>query len=201
MPSYQGQLVYSYKIPKNIQPSNKDTTSITNKISSAKYYRKSLHNCNCIGDIRKIIHNVDCCTSNKQKIKYNANTKLDKTYYTTHEQYMKSKCKTFTQNYVNLDKVRGDHNGSGETRPNCYNCSNTCNQKSYYKRSNDKFGSTGAVSSSARLLRLKYNNIKTSGKYNQFRPQYRGDNTQNIILPQNKPVQFVRNGHKTKCNC
>lgn len=201
MPSYQGKLVFTSRVPRNVQPSAGDTTSITNKIPPAKYYRKALDNCNCVGGIREIIHNVDCCTSNKDKIRYSANTNLDKNYYTTHAQYMKAKCKTFDQNYANFDKTPGDANGSGLTRPNCYNCKENCDPKSYYKRSNDKFGTTGAVSSSSRLLRLKYNTIKTSGKYNQFRPQYRGDTTQNIILPQYKPVQFVRNGDKTKCNC
>lgn len=201
MSFYQGKMCFTGKVTRNVNPSYNDNTTITTRIPPGNYYRKALDSCNCVGNIQEIIHNVDCCKSDKEKIKYNANTKLSKSYYVTHDQYLKSKCKTFNQNYVNFDKTVGDKNGNGLTRPNCHSCFNTCSPKSYYKRSNDKYGTTGAVSSSSRILRLKYNNIKTTGKYNQYRPKYRGDTTQNLILTQTKPVYFRRNGTKTSCNC
>lgn len=194
--TYNGTLKKEFNRPINKRPVDSGELLQSN-IPIAKYYRKTLE-CNCNNEIIETFNNVDCCKSDREKRVYSANTNLDKSYYTTSTQYLRSRCKTFNQNYVNLDKTSGDANGDGITRPNCYNCQN-CDKITYYKRNNDTFGTQGAVSSSARLLRLKYNNIKTTGKYNVNRPRYHGDATQNVYLTQTNPICFHRNGNKNHC--
>jgi hypothetical protein len=169
----QGHLINKRPVDSNIQ-------LIRSRIPIAKYYRKTL-DCDCSGNITEVFKNVDCCKSDKQKIKYLANTNLDKDYYTTMKQYLQSKNQTYLQNLQEYDDP-------------------SCCKISYYKKNNEPFGVQGAVQSSTRLLRLKYNTIITNNKYNPNRVLYRGEQTQNNYLTQERAVCLRRNGDKLKCN-
>jgi hypothetical protein len=143
--------------------------------------------CSC--NVNNIIKIVDC---NACKIKRSANTNLQKNYYSSSE-LLKARCKTYTQGLT----TNGYDPNNNSINKNCCDNSNNCG---VYKRSNSQFNKQGAVSSSTRLLRLKYQSVSTNAKYNEFQPIYRGDTTMNKpIIPQN-PVCFRRNGVKNLCN-
>ena len=107
--------------------------------------------------------------------------KNNETYYTSAGQYLDSRNKTFVQNTYHMLR-KGDATcipGSAASQQNVY-ASNTaahCSgdpttydplQTSYipvfYKPSNTKFAEQGGVSSSARILRLKYDTITDAGQ-------------------------------------
>lgn len=107
--------------------------------------------------------------------KFNVNKNND-TYYTSAGQYLDSRNKTFVQNSYHMLR-KGDTTsipGSAKSQQNVY-ASNTiahCNTSNdtssayipvYYKPSNMKFAEQGGVSSSTRLLRLKYDTITDAG--------------------------------------
>lgn len=193
-------LTYSNNTKKNTRPIdnnlNDGSQSYTkHSTPPAKYYRKTnVCGTNC-GDIHKIVKVVDC---NACKVTYSANTVLNantdnKTYYASNSEYMKSRCKTYTQGLSTNDYDQSTHS----IKKNCCDENNNCGT---YKRNNNKFNTQGAVSSSARLLRLKYNAITTSGKYNNLRTRYRGDTTtENVLFKPSKPNCVKRNGDKIKC--
>lgn len=111
--------------------------------------------------------------------KFDINKNND-TYYTSSGQYLDSRNKTFTQNTYHLLR-KGDTSsvpGSAKSQQNVY-ASNTiahCSGSNasdalttsyipvYYKPSNTKFAEQGGVSSSTRLLRLKYDTITDAGQ-------------------------------------
>lgn len=167
---------------------NANVNTFSAKYPVAKYYRKE-SSC-CTNNTTKILKNVKCCV----KPTYSANTNLSKNYYTSHKQYMKSRCKLFDQNYSNLDF---DPNNNS-SKPNCTNA--TCNSTTY-KRNNDTFATQGAVSSGARILREKYNSIQKNSNFNPRQSNYTGDNTLN-----KKPVfssvkePYRRNGDPIRCD-
>jgi len=168
----QGNIINKRPVDSNIQ-------LLKSRIPIAKYYRKTL-DCDCSGNITEVFKNVDCCKTDKQKIRYLANTNLSKNYYSTMTEYLKSKNQTFTQKQQEYFDL-------------------SCCKISYYKKNNQPFGVQGAVSSSNRLLRLKYNTIITNNKYNPNRVLYRGEQTQNNYLTQERPVCVRRNGDHLKC--
>lgn len=111
--------------------------------------------------------------------KYDINKNND-TYYTSAGQYLDSRNKTFTQNTYHMLR-KGDISsipGSAKSQQNVYasntiaHCSNSNAIDSlqtsyipvYYKPSNTKFAEQGGVSSSTRLLRLKYDTITDAGQ-------------------------------------
>jgi hypothetical protein len=129
---------------------------------------------------------------NTCRIVRSANTNLQKDYYSSSE-LLKARCKTYEQGLT----TNGYNPLNNSISKDCCDNNNNCG---IYKRSNNQFNKQGAVSSSTRLLRLKYQNILTNAKYNEFQPIYRGDTTMNKpIIPQ-KPVCHRRNGVKTKCD-
>lgn len=103
-------------------------------------------------------------------------TKNNDTYYTSTNQYLNSRNRTYTQNqYHNIRQGSGNAKpGSSYTTDNIYS-SNTVSHCStsddtttnyvpvYYKPNNSKFAEQGAVTSSNRLVRLKYDTITKSG--------------------------------------
>ena len=99
------------------------------------------------------------------------------TYYTSAGQYLDSRNKTFDQNSFHMLR-KGDASclpGSAASQENVYasnttaHCSGDPNNYQtsyvpvYYKPSNSKFAEQGGVSSSARILRLKYDTITDAG--------------------------------------
>lgn len=158
-------------------------------IPPVKYYRKQLNCGNNCGTIDKIIKVVDC---NACKVKRSANTKLKRNYYTSTNEYLKARCKSYIQGLTMNDYNPDDNSIRKKCCDNDYNCG-------VYKRSNSKFAKQGAVSSSARLLRVKYQNVLTSAKYNENLPLYHGDTTMNKPLLPQQLVCNIRNGTKNKC--
>lgn len=177
---------------------NANLSTFSQKMPVAKYYRKTV-DCDVDCGVNKIIKVIDC---NACQVTRSANTVLNlnennvKTnqtrYYTSNLEYLKAKCRTYGQGLTGYTRV----GNSSAISLQCCDSSNNCG---VYKRSNEKFGTQGAVSSGSRILRLKYNNILTSGKFNANRPRYRGDITQNVYPTQNTPVCVRRNGDKNKC--
>lgn len=146
------------------------------KAPVAKYYRKVS---NCCNSTTEIIKNVKCCV----KPTYSANTVVNNNYYTTHQQYIKAKCLSYEQNNT--------------PTPNCNK--DNCNFN-VYKKSNETFTKQGSVSSSNRLLQLKYNTVQTVSRFNPSQSNYTGDNTHNVILKPQKCVNHRKQGDKTLCD-
>jgi hypothetical protein len=155
--------------PIDIQP--EATSKFNTRAPTAKYYRNTSTCCN--GFVTTVFKNNSCCYKN---ITRSANTVVDSNYSQSTSEYLNSRCKTFNQRSFNFDY-------NNETKEGYANCGDELKcSKVIYKPNNAKYVQQGAVSSSARILRLKYNNIRTSGKYNQHRISYRGDTTQNVFI-------------------
>lgn len=213
--NYQGKQMYRKKEYTNKRPIDDLRASTSYSVPPtetryyignpppAKYFRKT-SNCNneCANTTStsdtgtiEVIKNVDCCKTDTQKITRTANSNLSPTYFTTSSQLLKQRCKTYNQNITSFEKTVG----SSQIRPDCLNCPNGNSRIAYYKRNNPGFNTQGAVSSSARLVRLKYNTVTTSSKFNPDQPRYRGDSTHNVFLQQYTPVCTHRVGGRTIC--
>jgi hypothetical protein len=88
-------------------------------------------------------------------------------YYTNTSQYLNSRNMTYQQNQT-IHVKSGDINsvpGTPSSASNVYstNSVNSCVQNIYYKPSNPQFAEQGAVSSSSRILRKKFDTITTVG--------------------------------------
>lgn len=140
------------------------------RAAPATYTRKSV-NCdsNCkTANATEVVKTSMCCTPDRQKIRRSASTYVSKTYYTSSSQYLRARCKQYEQNL---------------TRPETFSCSENpdCHTPTY-KRSNAVFGANGAVPSSLRTYREKYNAVETTAKYNPNRIRYRGDIGYNVNI-------------------
>lgn len=107
--------------------------------------------------------------------KFNVNKNND-TYYTSTRQYLDSRNLTFEQNTYHMLRSGSENTlpGTAAAQQNVY-ASNTASHCSgtdplhtayvpvYYKPSNSKFAEQGSVTSSTRILRLKYDTITTAG--------------------------------------
>lgn len=85
-----------------------------------------------------------------------ATTVLSPRYYSTNSQYLQARCRKFDQRSFNFD-LQPD----GTANANCCDATNVggdC-KKVIYKPTNAKYSVNGAVQSSTRLLRLKYDSI------------------------------------------
>lgn len=105
---------------------------------------------------------------------------LNKKYYTNTNQYLQSRCRTYKQNQI-ISKISHNKYVDSNNRvipasdsplgsqvfnaTTCYGDSDIvgCTIKTIYKPSNRTFGVQGAVSSSSRVARLKYNTITQNG--------------------------------------
>ena len=117
----------------------------------------------------------DSCNPEKNVIKH-AVTTINDNYYTNSSSYMEGKCMLYEQKlsvmpiegnkYFNQDNnpiisPSDDPKGSQcRSSIGCYN--ESCNV-AIYKPNNNQFAKQGAVNSSARLSRLKYNTIYENG--------------------------------------
>ena len=105
-------------------------------------------------------------------------TKNNDRYYTNTNQYLESRNRTFEQNNFHLLRQGNASNlpGSAAATSNVYASNTIAHCKGadinaltsayvpvYYKPSNSRFAEQGAVSSSARLLRIKYDTITDAG--------------------------------------
>jgi len=166
---------------------NVNVNTYTATMPPARYYRK-VSSC-CENQTTEVIKRVRRC---QIKPVYSGNTNLQKNYYTSHANYLKSRCKTFDQN----NSALGFNPANNSAKPNCYNA--TCNSTTY-KRSNAEFNSTAAVDSSARLNHLKYSTIQKNSAFNPSQSNYTGDNTQNTQLKSQPCVNHRKQGSNLKC--
>jgi len=105
-------------------------------------------------------------SGNIKKI-YNGDKKVD-VYYTSSKQYLESRNKLFSQNQYNFLKEGNPQAkpGSSTALQNLYSPGGGtfCAQITpvYYKPNNSQYAHQGAVSSSSKITRLKYNTISTN---------------------------------------
>jgi len=97
-------------------------------------------------------------------------TKNNDMYYTNTNQYLESRNRTFEQNNFHLLRQGNASNlpGTAAATSNVYASNTIARCKSayvpvYYKPNNSRFAEQGAVSSSSRLLRIKYDTITDAG--------------------------------------
>lgn len=115
-----------------------------------------------------------CCNPETHAIRRvtPANTNLPKKYFTTHSAYWYNRCKSFQQqqfNYIDSGipaaKPGGPLSITNTYNANCVPCKSTPDDRGCsvvsYKPNNYKFAHQGAVSSSARILQLTVNTLKT----------------------------------------
>ena len=157
-----------------------------------------------------------------------AQTNISNKYFSSTKSYLQSRCKTYQQK-LSINKKDGvtylDANGNllhpsdSPTGPQVFNTSNcplncsteTDNVTTIYKKSNRNFSVDGAVSSSTRLAKLKYDTITKNGA--SFRSaygeqaanagKYHGDNFSPYFIKNKSETTickpYNRNGSKTAC--
>jgi len=176
----QNQMPYS--VTKN------DSSYVAGKIPPAKYYRATTV-CGDKCSTTEIISNIDC---NACKVTRSSSTLLNKNYYTSSSSYLKARSKLYNQGTTPNDYNATTNQIRKDGCDLSYNCG-------VYKRNNQTFQSNGAVSSSANILRKKYQNIRTSSKYNDLRPLYHGESTMNVQFKSQDPVCHIKTGTKNRC--
>ena len=151
-------------------------------------WRKQLdcsRDCSC-NSWQEVFKN-NCCQPAIKRIQ-NKNGIIDASYNYTTQGYLQKRCLTYNQNAFNFD-ISGD-----VLQPFC--CGNNCHPPhqrpkiATYKKSNPQFRKQGAVSSRARLNRLKYNTIVSSLPRGEI---YWGGQTAN--------KNIMRCKTKNKCFC
>jgi hypothetical protein len=160
------------------------------------YYRKEpICSDECdVPNTQEVFKSVECCetiTPTRQ-----ANTVLSPTYYTSNAQYLKARCRTYDQRAFHFEQ------SGGTLLANCsQSCPSGCRTVSY-KPNNAPFSTQGAVSSSNRIMRLKYDAITggASGNCPDCRI-YHGDATMNTYFKDTTcQVKYVwKNGKKIAC--
>lgn len=178
-----------------------------------------------------IISTIESKKNNCCDISYNiikpATTILSKKYYTDSRAYLRSRCKLYEQK-LSTRRIPGniyfDQSGNelypnnNDTGPQNFlmrNCANTCEQNkqptTIYKPNNRNFSTQGAVSSSARLVKLKYDTVNKNGA--SFSSAYgqaaanAGKYSENGNAPYfikskiSEPQIFYKKGTKVKCSC
>lgn len=201
-----GMLFYKNIIPNDITPYSEPR--FNTRAPPAKYFRKGLNCCETETTKQQVVEvykNVkECCDGFTSLAPRTANTAFPfdacgnrPDYYTTNTQYLQSRCKTYDQRKYNFNR---DPN-TGEATANCCSAKDGLCKSVVYKPNNAQYSTQGAVDASTRLLRLKYNTVTTSAKYNQYRRLYRGDTIEQPLLQDAPPKRPYRNGEKTICNC
>lgn len=161
---------YNYNVPKNTPP-NLNSYSSFGKANPYRHWRKQLTSHNTNGNVSKIISidavngpgvvtlNNSCnCVDEKNNLSIqddihdknykntlitrSGKTNLDKTYFSSNSKYLQNRNKTYNKNLTNVN--------------------NSCCNKIIYKRNNTNYSKQGAVSSSNRLDKLKYDTIQKS---------------------------------------
>jgi len=175
---------YKNVIPYESQP--EATERFNTRSPTAKYYRKSALCCDNGPFTMTVFKNVRTCCNSISKHGYlQANTaqQIDingnlPDYHPDRRSYLQSRCLNFDKRSFNFN-----HNpDTNEADANCCSSNPSICNKVIYKPNNAQYSVQGAVSSGERLLRLKYNNITTTSKFNQYHRRYRGDTSENQYL-------------------
>jgi len=122
--------------------------------------------------------NGDPCCNPEANIIKPATTVLNKKYYSDRRAYLESRGKTYNQK-LSTSKVSGNtylapdgsvlYPNNSNTGPQVFNildcgdCENGTKPKTIYKPNNRSFAQEGAVSSSTRLAKLKYDTVQKNG--------------------------------------
>ena len=129
------------------KPNNNSTTNLNSDMLCNDYHIVNNY-------ILNLQDNTTCNDNGNCFIIKPSNTVLNKSYSSSHKEYLNKKCKTYDKNLPMASLLNNNNNNNNNN-----NCSNTgCNI--YYKPSNKKYSTQGPVSSSARTATIKYNNIK-----------------------------------------
>jgi hypothetical protein len=140
-----------FLMPVMRKPNKINYPGFTQQLQPFNHYRKTLDCPSCYGEGGWVeIYRDNCCRPN---ITRNANTVLNKDYFTTREEYTYSRCQTYEQR---LSVKTND----GVTKSTC-----TRGCKVIYNPNNKKFSQQGATSSGNRLQRLKYDTLASRGNY------------------------------------
>ena len=136
---------------------------------------------NCLTNMKNYISKEknNPCTYNPARITRSASTKINKNYYTTSKAYLKSRTRLHDQNQTIIASTK---NESG-THYNSVYCSDISdcysNKQIIYKPNNSGFSKEGAVTSSNRIVKLKYDTIQKINNKNECCDknalQYRGN--------------------------
>lgn len=108
-------------------------------------------------------------SSGMNRTKFLANKNNTKNYFSSSSQYLHGRNKSFKQNQFNSLRVEGQQKENNVYSSNTIqSCGSDSNGESqyvpvYYKPNNAKFAQQGGVSSSSRLVRLKYDTITDAG--------------------------------------
>lgn len=124
--------------------------------------------------------NCVACNPETNIIK-SAVTLLNKKYYTDTKSYLQSRCQTYDQKLSTNPIPENNYTGLASDSPTgsqvyyTDNCSKKCTNdnsrvRTIYKPNNQQYSQQGAVDSSSRLDRLKYNTITKNGK--SFKPAW-----------------------------
>ena len=127
---------------------NKNVDCANNNIQLLKENVNLLNT--CYGS-KEMVDGEMKCSGGTNHIKRSANTNIKKNYYTSHKQYLKSRCKSHEQNQIKGKKI----NKYVYEPSQCSLKQNNCSKKIIYKPSNSAFSMQGAASASANTQRLK----------------------------------------------
>lgn len=104
--------------------------------------------------------------SNPARVRRSASTVVKKEYYTTSKAYLKNRVKLYNQNQT-LSNTNPQEAPMFDTRStNCCDGSNNT-VKVYYKPNNPGYSKEGAVTSSNRIAKLKYDTIQNQNEQNK----------------------------------
>ena len=105
------------------------------------------------------VGNEGKCVGGSNHITRRANTKISKNYHQNYSKYLKSRCKTYDQNFT-LGKKEDE---TSYLSTQCFPNKNNCSKKVIYKPNNSAFSQQGAVSASSNTLRKKNKEITRNG--------------------------------------
>jgi len=156
---------------------------------------------------------TNCISKNARKktLNYLWNGNVDSSnniYYADRKAYLYSRCLTYDQKLSTIRVTGSTANDPTRQTLNCLEgCTTTRAATTIYKPNNQQYSQQGAVSSSSRIVRLKYNTITDNG--NSFTSaygaaganagRYQGTSDSPYFIKSKEQrvcVPFRRNGHK-----
>jgi hypothetical protein len=171
--------VISNNIPQTVQSKQKSIQDVDDAIKTTDPPCEGYQNI-LFTDYCKGIESNHCVTGSF-KVKYSANTIINKNFCWNTKQYLQKRCKTYDQN-----QTLGKHLNGSEYQSASPQCVESCNV--IYKPNNSQFKNQGAVSSSGRIAKLKYDTIRSStAKYDSFLANL--DNSNTVLC--RKPVKCI----------
>jgi hypothetical protein len=149
-------------------------------------------------------NSVLCCNQQKKAVRRSmyASTNINKNYYQTSKAYLYNRCKTFEQRQFNYVK---ESDGVVSHVAQCPSSSRYCS-KVIYKPNNEQYSTQGAVSCSARIIKLNVDTISLDAankKRYKDNPFQATDSSQTYMykdkVPQCSMETYHRNGNAIHC--